>query len=200
MAVDVYGLQIFGTLAGEPVENFLHYTCDAVTSGDPVVDGGKCIDAWKAGVRTDWLGVLPQNYFLKGYKARRLNNTLGPTVAEFEAAGTIGTQAVNCDNSSISPVILMPYHGAGRWGNGKIFMPGVDASNMTENALSPGIIALYAALMATLSVGMSAGGNTYHQIVWTPDRPGVPGAAHTILGWSLSLKIGIQNGRLKPVL
>lgn len=200
---DVHSLQIVGKLCNQAVENVLHFNADVNNEVNPLPTSHHLILAWIAANQAAFLNCLPLNYTLVGYRSRRVNHTGGPHFVSIAGAGTVGTQAVAASNSAVAPVIIAayfdndatPHHPLGRWNSGRIFMPGIDDSNLDDNQMSAGLAAIYTTFIGLLSTPLANGGNTFDFGVWSPSDD----EFYDPVSFTTSLKMGIQGRRLKPV-
>jgi hypothetical protein len=201
---DVHALIIVGNLCGQPCENVLHFNADVNNEVNPLPTSHHLISAWQATGESAFLDPLPQNYRLIGYRAKRVNHSGGPSFTVLAAGGTIGGQPVDATDSAIGPVIISsyfdptatPHHPAGAWRSGRLFMPGIDSSNITNNAISVGVSGLLTTFISTvLDTPLTSGGNTFDFGVWSPGD----NVIYDPVSFSISLKPGVQGRRLKPV-
>jgi hypothetical protein len=200
---DVHSLEIVGNLCNQPVENVLHFHADVTNEPNPLPTSHHLVDAWIAANQASFLDCLPNNYILIGYRSRRVNHTGGPHYIEITGAGTGGTQANAASNSAIAPVIISSYFDddatpkfpLGRWNSGRLFMPGIDDNNIDDNQMSVGLQANYTTFIGLLTTPLAGGGNTFDFGVWSPGGS----EFFTPVAFTVSLKMGIQGRRLKPV-
>src|SRR5258708_7185772 len=108
MANDVLEFSIVGSVAGEPTEVILHFEGDAANAADPTTLAEQAIPAIQTVWETDFVAALPDDYTLIGYKARRVNNTGGPTVA-LPVPGVTGGRGANSVSSGQGPVVILNY-------------------------------------------------------------------------------------------
>jgi len=195
MANDVFQLIIGGNVAGQPVENVLHFT-NGGTLTDPINQAVELNDAFEEDVMDAWLDVLPENYAIMGTKAKQVNNGGGPTVAKIQPAFTLGHRVGNADTSAVGPVLLIPYQNGPRWFTGRIFLPGVSQEDIDNNQLDAALITAIGALNTILVAPFAFGaGTNFEYGIYLSDAD-VFKDADAI---SISSKPGLQNRRLRPV-
>lgn len=193
MANDVHTLEIYGSLCGQPTLGILHYESSVANSVNPLQQGQNLVTAWIASMQPSYLGCLPQNYTLVGYKSRRVNNTGGPHYIA-ASAGTVGLVAVDASNSALAPCVIFSYTDGTHWHSGRHFMPGIADTQIDNNALTAPAIALYATLNGLWTTPLANGGDTFDFRIWSPKN----NVVYPVVGEVVSGKPGIQNRRLRP--
>jgi hypothetical protein len=193
MANDVMEVQVFGSLAGEPVLNVLHYQSDSMLADDDIIDGlNDFVTTFQTFFQTPWLGLLPDDYMLIGYKARRVNNGGSPHVSL--AVGEPGATGFGCETSAIGPCIVWPFNDGENWLSGKTFVPGVYEGGLNGNVFSEDIIAAVETLIEALFVDLACALAEYVFAVFQR----ATGLAFPITTGTLSGKPGVQRRRLLP--
>lgn len=132
---DVYQLNIAYQMDGEFMENVLHYQDTASgVSTNPEAQAGALVSAFQTSVQAAMLGCLPTTLQVLGYRARRVNNTGGPTYvlptpALFGTAGIAG-----CVSTRLCALLTLDYyeshtpfnpatHRGPSWRHGSIYLP-----------------------------------------------------------------------------
>lgn len=201
MANDVLEFSIVGAVAGEPAEMILHFEGDAANAGDPVTLAQQAIPAIQTVWQADLMAALPDDFVLAGYKARRVNNTGGPTAA-LPVAGINGGRGANSVSSGQGPVLILNYFDSvgvpNRWRTGRIFLPGIADGDLVQNVLQAGLEGALTTLLTHVgaSTAADAGGHVWTHKVWSRKNLRV----FTINGRIASGVIGTQRRRLHPAL
>jgi hypothetical protein len=110
-----------------------------------------------------------------------------------------GSQTPDATDSALGPVIILPFADGPRFSVGKIFLPGIDASNVANNQISAGVAALILILIGSIGL-FTSGGRTYTlKVVKRVSGPPTTYTAFIPQDILLSLKLGVQRRRLLPV-
>lgn len=198
---DVYTCEILGAIANQPCASVLHFQAAEDSVEDPVVVATELIAAVHGGIVAgtylkEYLDMTPENYVLKGVRARRINNTGGPNVAQ-PADNEPGNRAGNADVSGVGPVILWHCLSDGeKWVTGKLFVPGVSVDDVAENVFSDTLLAACGVFGALFDTPIGAGPHgPFAQVVWSPSAV----EPLTIISHSNSLRVGTQRRRYVPL-
>jgi hypothetical protein len=198
---DVYTAEILGVIAGQPCASVLHFQAAEDSVEDPVEVATELIAAIHGGIVAgtylkEYLDMVPENYTLKGIRARRINNTGGPNVA-MPANNEAGNRTGNADVSGVGPVILWHCLSDGeKWVTGKLFVPGVSVDDVAENVFSDTLLAATGTFGALFDTPIGAGPHgPYAQVIWSPSQ----NLPLDIISHSNSLKVGTQRRRYVPL-
>lgn len=198
---DVYSVEVLGTIAGQPCASVMHFEAAEDTVADPVEVAAELLEVFHGGIVAgtylgEYLNMVPENYVLKGTRARRISAGGGPNVAH-PADNQPGERAGNADVSGVGPVILWHCQDSGeKWVTGKLFVPGVSVSDVAENVFSDTLIAACDTFgqLWTDPIGVAPHG-PYTQKVWSPTNT----IALAIIAESTSAKVGTQRRRYVPL-
>lgn len=195
MAMDVALLSIVGAVAGQPVENVIALQSDEANNAAPGNQAEKLITIWIATCKTAYLAMLPDDYKLKGFRARRVNNTGGPTAARpQDDPGTRGADAVV---SGAGPVLIGSYFDTLDWKSSRFFVPSIAAGDVVGNTFDAALVAACNAFAVFLKDPLPADGDGH---VWTP---GVWRRTATefseLNSVIMSLIVGTQRRRYRPI-
>lgn len=198
MAADVIEFTILGSTAGQPVANILHYQSDgADPEDDPIPECKNFIDAWETEMMTEYCAMLPTNFHIHGFKARRVNNTGGPTASK-PKTGVDGGRGEDALVSGNGPVIIGNYFSGDKWKTTRLFVPGIAIGDVEGNSFSAGLITAVNAFIDKykLPVSVVADGK-----VWSPGsyQRAAPNAFNVIDSYAVSLIVGTQRRRYRPV-
>lgn len=199
MANDAYQLIIGANLAGQPVENVLHFDSGVEASPNPEDVNQLLQDAWDADFETPFLACLPDNYTVIGYKIRRVNNGGGPALVTIAAAATTGARGADAEDSAIGPCLISSFNNGVNWRTGKIFLPGVAAGDVVNNVIQAALIAAINTLIVEIEGPHVQGGSTFQYAVFAKQGGFATKAPFIPANTSLSVKLGVQGGRLKPI-
>lgn len=195
---DVHRLQIVGVVGNQYVENIQDWQEPTSSSTDPLGNSEDLITAWQTAVQAAFLACLPSDYVLTGYKARRINNSGGPTAIVTAAAGSVGTRPTASVTSQLGPQLGFPiYVGAGGrpWRTNKMFLPGVAAGDLVENIFVAALITACNTL-ANLLVGSIMGTAVWQQVNYQKSTD----TAQDLVEGSVRLAPGSQRRRNRPIL
>lgn len=206
MASDVHQIIIVGSVAGEFVENILHFQGSVDGSATPAADSLSLITQFRAMVEPSWLPVVPDDYVVAGYKAKRVNNTGGPTVVA-PVAGVNGEVGAIAIASGVGPCLIGNYYASGaikpRWKVSRIFIPGVAVGLMSENVFTAPYPVNLAALAAALGAAIGGAQNwrygVFHKATVAP-APVTAENFYIPVNIQLSGKPGTQRRRYSPTL
>lgn len=197
MANDVFQVNVIGSVAGEYVENVWHFVSTAINSATPGADAEAMLNALQGSVQTLYLDCLPTDFELGGYKAKRVNNTGGPT-AVLLAAGAPGTGGAPSVVSGEGGLITFGYFSSlsakARWRTTRIFTPGVYLGAIVGNVLSGPYLTALQSFGDALFSSFAGGGATYQYCAYQRTT----GHAYAVNSPQVSSLIGTQRRRYKP--
>lgn len=196
MAADIHMLGLHYNCGFQPAMNVLHFISTVDSSTDPDQDSAELVDAFIATIQPALLACLPENVQLIGYKARRINNTGGPTYSAPIAGGT-GTRPGLFSAGAIGPCINWGYFTGIRWRTGRTFLPGVSDDDLTNNLFATSLYVAttsFIQLMLTSPIFVTSHAGNWSFGIYAP-AAGIFTTAET---GGVSGKPGIQNGRMKP--
>jgi len=198
---DIYSLEVLGVIAGQPCATVLHFEAAETTVPNPIEVAKELIARWQDEPVAEsyinaYLGMTPENYFMKGLRARRISAGGGPNVAE-PIANFPGLRDGNADVSGVSPVLLYHCQTPGdKWVTGKVFVPGVSVEDVAENVLATALVTKIKVFGDCWETPIGAGPHgPFTQVVWSPNDS----AALEIISNSVSAKIGTQRRRYVPL-
>jgi len=195
MAMDVALLEILGSVAGQPVANVIALQSDEADNANPGQQAKALIDIWLATANVAYLACLPDDYSQHGFRARRVNNTGGPSAALPNADN--GTRGDNAIASGTGPCIIGSYFDTLDWKSSRLFIPGVAVGDLVGNVFDAALIAAVNTFKAFLIDPLPADADGH---VWTP---GVwrrtAGEFSLLVSNSVSLVVGTQRRRYRPV-
>jgi hypothetical protein len=199
MGVDVHQLNIIADVGGEYCENVLHFNGANANSVDPEGDSEGLITAWQTTFEDAWLAMCPSDYSLAGYKAKRVNNTGGPSYVQPVIVDTPGTLPTATFVGSCGPLIIANYYDSmaliPRWRVTRIFVPGAAIGGLVDDEWQAPYPAQIAAFMGLL-IGPPVGANEWQYCAWSRTHE----TFYILVGMELSFLIGTQRRRLHPVL
>lgn len=199
MANDVYQVNVIGSVANEYVENVWHFESSALNSVTPGADAAALLTALQSSVQTPFLACLPDDYELGGYKAKRVNNTGGPSAVLLAggAAGAIGaTSAVSGEGAVITCGYFNSLGPSMRWRTTRIFMPGLPQDAISEGEFRALYIAAVQAFADDLVTPITAGPNTLTYCAYSKAM----GHPYAVNPPQVSALVGTQRRRFKPVI
>lgn len=201
MAQDVYSCELLGVIAGQPCANVLHFNSSEESGENPVQAAKELITALGSPAAAgsflaDYVKCLPENYFLKGVRARRINNTGGPKVSRpFDSDP--GERPGLADVSGFGPVGL--YHAQEadmKWVTGKVFFPGCSISDVAANVFSTALVDACTTFLEHVEDVLGAAPiGPFGQVVWSPSTS----TMLLVVDWSVSAKVGTQRRRYVPL-
>jgi hypothetical protein len=202
---DVHQLNVVGSVANEFVECIMHFQQSGSESATPAADSLALCNGFQATFETAFLAMVPDDFELAGYKAKRVNNTGGPS-AVLVRGGQIGTVGADSFTSAVGPCIIANYykeHAAKpRWATGRIFVPGAAEGLLQENlwqAPVPANCAAFAALLMNSFAALAWTYGVYHKATVAP-KPITEEFFYAPTLIQLSAKPGVQRRRLLPTL
>jgi hypothetical protein len=158
MANDVHRLVIAFTAGGQFFENVLAFQANVTVSTTPEADSSALIAAFIGTMETPLMACLSVDTTLLAYKAKRLNNTGGPStiLPRSGVVGTFGTEP--CSNTRVAAGLSYDYYNVSgtppRWRVGKQFLGAIGDTAMDSNSWSPTFIT--AALAYATALGQDA--------------------------------------------
>jgi hypothetical protein len=200
MANDVALLQVVGAVANEPCEIILAFEASVANSNTPATLVSGLVTVVPTWFQTELLDCLPDDWETFGYKAKRVNNTGGPSQT-LPTAGLAGTRGANSISSGQGPVALWPYHDAlstpPAWRTGRTFIPGIAAGDLAENDILPALTLAVQLWQSTIMTPKTDGnGVTWTFVLWSRKNS----VKYDINATAVSGVIGTQRRRLHPSL
>lgn len=192
---DVYRLRLVGEVVGQFCENCLHFISDEAGAINPLLVAIELVDVVMTVNVFEYLACLPDNYELSGLHCKRVNNGGGPEGFRPGNAAP-GTRPGAAPISSVGPCIIFPYSAGGRWRSGRMFFPGAAGGDVIRNTFTPPLVNACEAFGINLRLPVLVFGHTFQFAIYSVASD----VAHVPAGFTISAKIGQQNGRLKPVL
>lgn len=195
MAVDVHLLQIFMNVGGQFAENIMAFQGLLSSSTTPATDSLALITAWEAGNEALHAGCLAADAKIIGYKARRVNNTGGPTVAA--SRNISGARAGSVATSGVGPLLTFSYYypPKTRWRAGKMFIAGMANDDYTDNAPVAGLVAALNDFKSALASSFGSGpSGPWNMVVWSRKQK----LAYMPTTFTISGIEGTQRRRQKP--
>lgn len=197
MSNDVHQLVIASTAGGQYFENVMHWQSNTASSVDPETDSQDLITAFNATCQAAMLATQSPDVSLLGYKAKRVNNTGGPTAVNPVSAATVGTYTGDMSNSRVAAVYTLDYYNSmaakPSWRVGRMFVGGVPDPAMDDNSWVSAFITAALAFTATLNTPLS-GTNTWTTGVWSPTYT----TFYSGSIWELTPSIGALKRRIDP--
>lgn len=196
---DIFQLVIAYACAGQYMENVLHYSSSLASSINPESDATSLITAFQGGPYLALIPCVSSDAFFLGMKAKRVNNTGGPSVVAPAVSGAFGTGPAGVMDTRAAAVITGDYYNAmgskPAWRVARQFIGGVPSTWMVDNVWISDAITAYLAYCTSLesSIGSSP---TFDPIAWSP----LYTTAYAILNWELTPNIGSLKRRIKPSL
>lgn len=200
MAADVISLAIYFDLGPQPAQTVLHFRSSEENDPNPDVEAQACIAAFLTEVETLYLACIPSDVYLKGYKARRINNGGGPSITVI-AGPEPGTRAGSFSVGAAGPCLVWGYEKlGGGWAAGRTFVPGVSEADIAQNQISDPLIGALQDFIEemlevpTMSTSMPA--YDFEFIIWSSTH----NASSGVETGTISGRPGIQRRRMKPSL
>lgn len=202
---DVYQLEIFYALERQVAQNVLHFSNNdslSSPSSTPADDALDCIATFIASCEPNLLDCLTDDTQLTGYRCKRINRTGGPSVVQ--QSSSVGVLGVAGTISGVGPCMTFSYYDqlstserGPAWRAGRIFLPGVGAGQMDNNAWVDTYIT-YVNNFSNVLRAVNVGPATLHWqfCLWSRTQTAYAFPS----SYTLSLKPGIQNRRMKPVI
>lgn len=198
MADDVYQLQIKGQAGGQFVENVLYFQGAKSNSVTPEADANALVNAFISGVMPSYLGCMPTDYSSGGFRAKRVNNTGGPS--QVVVYSQPGTGAAQTFSQAQGACCIGDYYAAGatkpQWRATRIFLPAAWVGAITEgqiqNAYGVAVNAFITAVQGALGSGPAG---PFQYVAWSR----TDNQAYPVVNMEMSLLVGTQRRRLRPV-
>lgn len=198
---DVYSVEVLGVIAGQPCASVFHFEAAEETVPNPIEVGAELLAAFHGGIIAgtyvlEYLKCVPENYFLKGLRARRISAGGGPNVS-MPADNQQGQRTGNADVSGVGPVGLYHAQDSGdKWVTGKWFVPGVSIDDVEENVFDDALTSQISIFNNLYTDPIGAGPHgPYTQVIWSPTNS----VALEIIAETVSLKVGTQRRRYVPL-
>lgn len=194
MANDVIQLVIVGNSGGEFWECVQHWQTSVDSGADPVGEADQLIQGFIDSAMDAMSDIQSVDTFISGFKAKRVNNTGGPTVMRplVPVPGAVAGEQIN---SASGYCIVSRYEHAAAWKSGRFFIPGIPETFIDGNHFTAPAIAAVATFIGAMG-SFSSGGFGFTYGTWS----GKFNLFHAPTYIALSSKVGIQRRRLLPVL
>jgi len=107
-----------------------------------------------------------------------------------------GTRPNPAATSAVGPCVVSLYTNGSHWRAGKWFLPGVSVADIIDNVLDPTLVTAINTFIGVIQGIISHGGNNFSFVVYSRKfhLPFVPDEIE------VSLKVGVQRRRLRPVM
>lgn len=192
-----YQLIISGRCAGQLIQNVIHYNCSESGTSTAFERARALIDAWVAGVQTDWLAPLATDFELTSLKCKKVSGVGGPTAIAVYPTGTApGTGDSVCGDTANAALLEFPVFLNGKNVTGKIFHAPIPKTMITDNTLNATVVTQETTLLTTLGATITLAGalGTADHVIY--HRATQVGAIP--MGNQVSPLIGTQRRRLHP--
>lgn len=198
MAGDVHEVVIAYEGAGSYFENVQHWQNPTSTSTDPEGDSADIANAWYTTMFPLWQACTAAIINFIGIRAKRINNTGGPSAvfpaSSLAAGGVVG----DIDNTRVAAVITGDYYNSSsstpHWRVGKQFLGGVPTGFMVDNIWTSTAITAYLAYCAGLHAGLTGASLTWTNVIWSNTY----NIAYVPTNWELTPTIGSLAKRVRP--
>jgi hypothetical protein len=171
MADDVYQLEIGMQGAGRIWENVLHFQGNLANSTSPETDAGALIASFISGMEASFLSMMATDVLILGYRAKRVNNTGGPSTVTIRSGTTLGTFTGTIDNTRDTASIEADYYFAAgtppRWRAGGIRVGGLADGAMNDNVWAGAFQTAAAAFISDLISDASASPGPWESGIWS---------------------------------
>jgi len=195
MATEPYFLSIQGSVQGQYNECVQCFQSAGLVSNDTASAGENLIQAWNAHLKTAWLSMLPQSYFLDLVTARRAFPK--PSVVshvQFPAFTVPGMFGVNACAYNLCPcVFLVPVMGTKS--GGRTFLPCAPAGQLVNNAYQAGYSAQVQAYFTTAISGAAGSGTNWQLSIYSRKLQ----VASYVAAVTQSTRLGFQGKRRTPM-
>jgi len=199
MAAQTYQLVITGNLAGQFVQNVLHYRMDDAGYATRLQAAKGLVDGWlTAGKMSDFLLMLPEPYIAKSVKARAVTGGGGPEWIDTSMSGDLGERSGDIGESGVGPVLIW-YTDGGNRSNGKTYLPGVSANDVKNGELLAGAGTDILAAANDFLETFDSEGASIVPVVQVIPRSSNMTLRSLVVEVSISKEIGQQRRRLLPV-
>jgi len=195
MANDIFQLTMLGVAGTEFWESVLNFQSPLTASTAPMQDAEDCITAWQNAAEGNFLDCIPQNVGITGYKCKRINNGGGPTIMKPSSA-VFGNRPFDMIVSCIGPCLVSFFPHGPKFKTGRWFIPGYAAGDMLDNEPAGALVTLLTTLRTQMMAPQVGTLHNFQYVIYSR-KYSIP---FTPIAIELSLKVGVQNRRLKPVM
>lgn len=198
MANDVYQLTMIGTCAGEFWETVQHWEGNLAMGADPVGAADSLITGFIAGCQAELIGLMAEDTFITGYKAKRVNNGGSPTVLHPQSPVAGDVSGTSATSGTAICIVSWFQHTVGsitKFKTGRWFLPGLPETNLVGNHLTGGAITDVGTFITAMST-LSSSPYTFTYGTWSQKFTTMFHPTYI----APSNKVGIQRRRLLPVL
>lgn len=191
MASELYELKIKGVNGMQPTETVLHFIGGNLTADDTGDNGAFLIDAFITNLEALFLGCCSGLFFIDSYEARRA--TPKPSIVAFhqyQPSVQIGTYGGGQKLDQLCPCVrIIPTMGFKSVG--RIFMPGLPATAIVNNAYDSIYVTAVAAWTTAMFVNFGTSGKTWQLAVYSRKL----NVYSIAVGGGLSDRFGFQKRR-----
>lgn len=173
MDPDVFLLAFNYVDASDRMTNVMAYQSSATNSATPEQDATDLCAAWDSLNAAALQACFPVSTYYTSVRARRVNNTGGPSYYGPKGTGSQGTAiADNKLDAGICALLTAGYNdnqvgGPDKFRVGRLFVGAVPWNFLADNVWTSTAVATYGALATLLSAPISGGSNTYTPTVWS---------------------------------
>jgi hypothetical protein len=200
MSGDVHQLNFAYTAGGSFMESVMFFQQSAASSPTPEADSFDLTQGFNINVLPVLLPLWGDDVVYLGVRAKRVNNTGGPSVVVPAASGTVGTGTGSSTNERTAALFTTDYYNTPsahpRWRVGRMFLGGYFIGAFTEGRWQTTFLTPANALTTLLNTGFMGTAISWTSGVWsrkyTTFFPTLP------TGWELSPVVGALSRRQKP--
>jgi len=199
MAIQTYQLVLSGNLAGQFVQNVLHYRMDDDSFANRLLSAKALVEGWESASLTGtWCNLLPIPYTFLSAKGKCLTDGGGPEYISLNDTGTAGTQGAHVQTSSAGPVVVWVGDAPNR-SSGKVFLPGIGTTNAQGGQISASFLGVMHTYLDDLIDPFPAAGGTTPQcdLCWV--KAVDPTTRYIVTGYRIGKDLGQQRRRQLPV-
>lgn len=196
MATDYYQLRIQGLHQTEYNECVLHFRGVNLTAADYVANADDLVNSFVSECLDNWLDILPASYQVLRLTAKKASTGGGAERSdEFQFGDRPGTVAGGAAAQQLCPAILLvPTMGIKT--AGKFFLPCINESMITSNAVSATWLTKLSTLMGPLLSGFTGSSITWDLVVFSRKN----GTFSDVVDYSVSPIVGFQRRRQRAPL
>lgn len=199
MANQTYQVVLTGNLAGQFVQNVLHYRMDDSSFTNRLLSAKGLLDGWIADDKDlSWFDMLPEPYIYLSAKARCITGGGGPEHVNLTHTGQTGSRGSTIQTSSAGPVVIWHTDGPNR-STGKVFLPGIAVGDVQGGEISAACITALEAALADFITSFPAVGGTTPECYLCVAKSGDPDTRYLVDNYRIAKDVGQQRRRQLPV-
>lgn len=193
----LYQLTLTGTLAGQFVQNILHYQFEETSSQSAFINAAAIGNAWTADEIDNWLSIISSSYIMSSVRCQQISDGGGATYTQTSGvAGMTGARAAEISVQTVGPLINFPAT-VDKPVVGKIFVPGIPEADVSMGVIGSTLLGDLTTFLGNWIPAITISGTVAGQLYYCVANAAKDNWARPDGGY-VSATIGTQRRRARP--